>query len=195
MKNSIFFVLLFLTIIVHGQAAFETIPFSNWKDKSFPVQDWVTLNGDTLNQRFLKGKVCFFNFFSNGCPPCMLEVGYLNGLKKHFTEIKDVIIIGFYSGTKESYERYVEAISNETKASSSSQLKLKYSKTPIPKYLIIPVDPSIFKYKYNVWGVPSNLILDKQGTVRYCSNGFPIDRSVQEYLYSEYISEIEKLRK
>lgn len=194
MRSFILFVLLFLSLGVFGQVDVKKIPFSEWEGKSFPVQDWVAINGDTISKSTFENKVCFINFFAAGCPPCVQEVSYLNSLKKHFSEIKDVIIIGFYSGTKEEYERYVESNKNETNVSSSSQLKLKYSTRPIPKYLIVAIDPSIFRYKYNAWGVPSNLILDKHGIVRYCGNGFPMDRAVQENLYSEYIEEIDKLR-
>lgn len=193
-KIFVLFVLLIFKLDVFSQADFKITPFSDWKDKRLPLQDWVTINGDTLKQSTFEKKVCFFNFFSNGCPPCMQEVRYLNNLLKHYSEVKDVIIVAFYSGTKESYEKYVKASSDETKASSSSRLNLKYSMTPIPKYLIIPLDPSMFKYKYNAWGVPSNLILDKDGIVRFCSIGFAMERSVQENLYSEYISNIDKLR-
>lgn len=194
MKTSVLFSLLLLNMVARGQTDFEITPFSDWQGKSFPIQDWATIDGDTLRQSTFANKVCFFNFFSNGCPPCMQEVGYLNSLMKHYSDAKDVIIIGFYSGTKESYEHYVKAVSYETKAGPGSQLNLKYSTTPVAKYVIVPVDPSIFKYKYNAWAVPSNLILDKQGIVRYCSRGFAMERSVQEKLYSEYLSEMDKLR-
>lgn len=194
MKISVLLVFLFLNISVRGQVVSEIVPFSDWEGKSFPVQDWITMNGDTLSQSFFKGKVCFLNFFASGCPPCMQEVSYLNMLKTHYSEIKDVIIIGFYSGTKESYKRYIETNEQESRASSGSMLKLKYSMRPIPKYLIVAIDPSIFKYKYNAWGVPKTLILDKQGIVRDLYNGFPMEKSVQENLYSEFVVEIDKLR-
>lgn len=194
MKISVLLVFLFLNIFVRGQEVSEIVPFSDWEGKSLPIQDWITMNGDTLNQSFFKGKVCFFSFFAAYCPPCMQEISYLNRLKKHYSVVTDFIIIGFYSGSKESYERYIETNKKETNASSSSQLKLKYSTSPIPEYLIVAIDPNIFKYKYNAWGVPKTLILDKQGIVRDWYNGFPMDRSVQENLYSEYIVEIDKLR-
>jgi len=194
MQIAFLFALLTLNLIVSGQEDHKTIPFSEWKDKRLPIQDWVTIYGDTIKQSTLENKVCFFNFFNRGCPPCVQEVRYLNDLLKHYAEANDVVIIGFYSGTKENYLQYLKANKMETSASSNSSLKLNYSLVTVPKYMIVAMDPYIFQYKYNVWGIPSNLVMDKQGIVRYCSQGFHIDRSIQEKIYSSYGSEIDKLR-
>ena len=194
MKISCFFVLLFLNIIVHGQAAFETIPFSDWKDKSLPDHDWITLNGDTLNQSFFHGKVCFFNFFMAGCPPCMQEVKYLNKLFNHYSDSTNVCIVGIFSGDKDDFIKYYKFEESISKASSNSTLQLKYSRVSVPKYTILLIDFNHFKFKYHAWGVPSNLIIDKNGYVQFCKSGFPSEQLFQEKYYSEFVSEIDKLR-
>lgn len=195
MKISCLLVLLFLAMIVHGQAAFEKIPFADWKGKSLPDQEWLTLNGDTLNQSFFKGKVCFFNFFMAGCPPCMQEIRYLNKLYNHYSDSTDVCIVGVFSGDRDEFLKYYKFEESTYKASSNSTLKLKYSRVSIPKYTILLIDFNHFKFKYHAWGVPSNLIMDKNGIIQVCKSGFPMELSAQEKYYLEYISEIQELRK
>lgn len=194
MKIYCFYILFFLATIVHGQAAFEMIPFSDWQGKTLPDQDWVTLNGDTLNQNFFKGKVCFFNFFIAGCPSCMQEISHLNKLYKRYANSPDVCIVGIYGGDKKNYIKYYQLQEINSKASSNSNLQLTSSIVSVPKYTILLIDFNHFKFKYHAWRAPSNLIVDKKGIVQFCNDGFPITKQGQEQAYSEYISEIEKLR-
>ncbi len=192
MKAYFLFALLFISLVVNAQADFKPVPFLDWKDKRFPIEDWVTINGDTLKQSFFEGKICFFNFFEPGCPPCMQEIPYLNRLLKHYADSIDVSVIGFFVGTKHDYLDYFKSEKNLQKVSSNPALQL--SLIPIPKYTIVAIDPNLCKYKYNVCGFPSNLILDKNGIVRYIMPGFHVIPSMKEKYYFEYISEIDKLR-
>lgn len=152
MKIYCLLVLLSLAMIIHGQAAFEKIPFADWKGKSLPDQEWLTLNGSTLNQSFFKGKVCFFNFFMAGCPPCMQEVRYLNKLYSHYSDSTDVCIVGIFSGEKDEFLKYYKFEESTSKASSNSTLQLKYSRVSVPKYTILLIDFNHFKFKYHAWG-------------------------------------------
>ncbi len=192
----VFFVLSFTILFKlnsYGQELFQMIPFTDWMGKSFPLEDVVTLNGDTLTQNYFIDKVCFFNFFAAGCPPCMQEIKYLNRLSAYYQDNKDVCILSFFSGSKEEYEKFYKSNEIKTKAGPNSSVQLNLSMVTVPQYPVIPVISGRFGFKYHAWGLPSNLIIDKQGIVRYCKVGFPRKSPDQEDLYSEYISEIDKL--
>lgn len=194
MRTYLLFALLFIFLTVNAQPDYIPPKFSEWNGKSFPFREWITIDGDTLKQNNFANKVCFFNFFANGCAGCMLEIKYLNRLLKHYSESTDVCIIALYSGDKESYKRFYKSNEIITKASSNSTLQLVSSAVSVPLYDVIAIDPNHFKYKYNAWGIPANMIIDKLGIIRYCGQGFPGDKSDQEEIYYKYISEIEKLR-
>jgi thiol-disulfide isomerase/thioredoxin len=191
LKITVIFIL--FSFSVCGQAPTGKIPFTDWMDKSFPLQDWITLDGDTLSQSFFSGKVCFFNFYAAGCPPCMAEVSYLNKLSQHYIENEDVCVVSFFYGSEAAYHEFYKSQESQTKASQHSILKLKYSLVPVPKYPIIPIGFDQFKSKYHAWGIPSNLMIDKKGIVKYCRVGFPMEKAAQENLYSEYVSMIDSL--
>lgn len=187
-------IIMILGSTLYGQVSIKTIPFKDWDGKSFPLQDWGTLNGDTLKQDFFEGKVCFFNFFAAGCPPCMREIKYLNKLSNNYLENMDVCVVSFFCGSKDEFQKFYKSQEYTTKASPNSTLELNYSLVPVPKYTVIPIDSYLFRDRYHAWGVPSNLIINKQGIVKYCRSGFPMEKEAQENLYSEYLSIIDKLR-
>jgi peroxiredoxin len=193
MKFSIFLTLILFNFHSYAQAPTEVIPFTNWENKNFPTQDWITLDGDTLNQKYFIGKVCFFNFFDAGCPPCMKEIKYLNKLLKQYSDNDNFCLISFFRGSKEKYERFYKSNEIQSKASSGSALQLNSSLVTISDYKIVPTQEYQFQHKYHAWGVPSNLITNKKGIVSYCRVGFPMEKLSQEQIYADYIEKIDKL--
>jgi thiol-disulfide isomerase/thioredoxin len=159
MKILVLFILILFNLSIYGQALVSVVLFTDWKGKSFPMEDLITIDGDTIKKDFFVGKVCVINFFGPGCPPCMQEIEYLNKLTNNYLDNKNVCIISFFLGTKDSFQKYFKSKEFISKASSNSKLQLKFSIVTVPKYAIIPIDDNQFHFKYHAWGIPSNLII------------------------------------
>lgn len=188
-------IILVISLLGNAQLGYKPIPFKDWENKKFPITDFITTNGDTLKQSFFEGKVCFLNFFLEGCVPCMRELKYLNRLSEKYSGDKDVCIVGIFIGSLESYKRYYKSKEIRNQASSNSTLQLTSSSVTIPMYPIALIDPYDALYKFNAGGGPLNVVVNKQGIVTKTWQGFAKYESDQENTYAEYISEVEECLK
>lgn len=118
--------------------------------KSFPY--FSASSGDSvLTNADFKGKVVYINFWFEACLPCIAEFAGLNKLYDSLQEKKDVDFISF---TFESPER-IKAV------------KQKYN----IKYKIVSLKREECQLLNQGSGYPTHIILNKEGKIKYFSNG------------------------
>jgi len=109
------------------------------------------LNGKPLNLRDLRGKVVVLDFWYKGCGWCIKAMPQVKKLAEEFQN-QPVVVIG------------VSVDANDKDAKSVvNRLNLAYP--------IIRLEPQILE-KYGVQGMPSLLVIDKQGIVRDLHVGY-----------------------
>jgi len=55
-------------------------------NKPMPTIELVDIHGNTFDQASASGKVLFINFWFTRCPPCIIEMPYLNQLKEMYAD-------------------------------------------------------------------------------------------------------------
>ena len=116
--------------------------------------DWklVSLKGDTVSLKQLRGKVVLLDFFYKSCYPCRLAIPHLQKLHKKYNEL-DVVVIG------------IDAVDKNT-----DDLKAMLDKDGVT-YTVLLAEKDIAK-QYQVTAFPTIYILDAGGKVFYASSGF-----------------------
>ncbi len=121
--------------------------------KDFTVQ---MINGETIKLSDLKGKVVLINFWATWCAPCLLE----------FYDFPSKIIEPFKNSGF-----VLLPISRGEKIDDVKSRMSKLKKDGIEFNVGIDPDESIFKM-YAIGGIPKNILIDKNGIVRYTSFGY-----------------------
>ena len=179
--NCILFALTFLPGIVNAQSnCFETCFQDITKSKLPPGErndpflqsligckvpgfKFTALNGDEVNLADLKGKVIVMNFWFVECAPCRFEIPGLNRLANEYASNKDVIFLAFARDNSATVKDFVQDHPFDFK--------------------IIPHDDA-FPEKYCILGWPTNMIVDKQGSLRFIHAGGTISGD-KEIIYRQ----------
>ncbi len=136
-----------------------------------PPKEWLVLQGQvapdfacqTLDGKDFRlsqqvGKVVVINFFATWCPPCKREMPHLEKhLYQVYKEREDFIIIAL--GRNHQAE--------ELKPFKQDQ-KVNYPMAPDPESLIFN--------KYAESGIPRNVVIGKDGTIKLLSLGYTEER-------------------
>jgi peroxiredoxin len=121
----------------------------------------ASMNGKPLTLDQLKGQVVLINFWASWCGPCRQEMPILEQLY-HSYQAAGFTLLGVNVEPKEG----------------DAQKFLKG--TPVSFPILFDPDSKVSKL-YEVSGMPSTIIVDRKGTVRYVHHGYkPGDES--EYL-------------
>ena len=128
---------------------------------SAPGFQLASMNGKPLALDQLKGQVVLINFWASWCGPCRQEMPILDQLY-HSYQAAGFTLLGVNVEPKEG----------------DAQKFLKG--TPVSFPILFDPDSKVSKL-YEVSGMPSTIIVDRKGTVRYVHHGYkPGDES--EYL-------------
>jgi thiol-disulfide isomerase/thioredoxin len=114
--------------------------------------DFANINDRKQNTSTLRGKVVFVNFWASWCPPCRAELPSIQA---------------FYDKFKNNPDFFVLTISEDDDLSIAGQFLEKQHFT-IPLYKAISKVPDLLY----TGTLPTTIILDKQGNVRYKHEGF-----------------------
>ncbi len=122
--------------------------------KGTAAPDWklVSLKGDTVSLKQLRGKVVLLDFFYNSCYPCRLAIPHLQEIHKKYSD-QDVIVVGIDPVDKKS-----------------TDLQATLNKAGVT-YTVLLADKDLAK-KYQVSGYPTVYILDGEGKVFFAVSGF-----------------------
>ena len=126
----------------------------------------MDLEGKTVKLSDYKGKVVFINFWATWCPPCKKEIPDLEAVNKKLLESGDSVIlaVNITDGNRET-----ESIVREYVATNKMDMHVlldkggkvasskEYNITGIPTTYIINKDGSI--YNYVVGGISQNSVL------------------------------------
>lgn len=123
---------------------------SNYIDKKLPQMDLIDLNGKKISLEETNGKPTLINFWFTTCAPCVDEMPVLNNIYDKYKDDYNFIAITFEP--KEEVEKFLK--------------KYPY------KFLQI-IDAKKFTDELGLKTYPANLILDKNGIVKFVMSGIP----------------------
>lgn len=127
-------------------------PFSDLKNKEFPIFNLNTLGDSKFSSETLKGKPTMINFWFTRCAPCIDEMPVLNKIKETYKDEFNFIAITYES--KKDVEKFLGKHSFEF------------------QHL---VDAKDFTDKLGVQDYPVNMFLDKNGILKYVKGGIPYE--------------------
>ncbi len=124
--------------------------------KKYPAFVSVTMEGDTISEKMLPGKVTFLNFWFETCAPCIAE---FEELKSMYERYKDDQNFQFISFTTDSYTDAKKTV---------RKYKLPYKVCHISR-------DYASKMNFNQ-GFPTNIVIDKKGNVVFLKAGGATDQ-------------------
>jgi len=113
-----------------------------------PVFELTDLNDETVSLEDFRGKVVYLDFWASWCGPCMREVPYAKELKSRFKDEEDLVFV--YISLDDDLEAWRNTI--EAQKMEGVHLKTGGWDHDVPK-------------SYNVKGVPSYFIIDRNGNI------------------------------
>ncbi|NTW48892.1 MAG: TlpA family protein disulfide reductase [Chlorobiales bacterium] len=129
--------------------------------------------GQKVSLSDLKGKVVLLDFWASWCAPCKQEMPFLIELYKQYKD-KGFEVVAVNLDTQEkNMTRFIEQMS------ASPEFKITFKVISDPKAQIAG--------KYKLEGMPTTLLIDKQGHIRYRYQGFHPSKK------EDYKSDIEQL--
>lgn len=184
MRLLLFFIFLLMTSTSNAQSSGREASDREMDSLYCPV-GFATLNQPYLEFKFtgektivdnqsLKGKVVLINFWFEGCHPCMVE---MEAFRELFNKIKNNKDFVFVSVTKDN----VEAI---------KRVKKKYQLN----FEVFFADAGECQRLNFGCGFPTNIILDKNGVLKYHSMGGSIVKEeARQYIMTTLLSKIQSL--
>jgi thiol-disulfide isomerase/thioredoxin len=115
---------------------------------SFSAHD---INGNKIKLKDLLGKVVVLNFWFIGCPPCRMEIPELNKIVLQYANDPNVVFVAIALDYKSDIKKYIKD-------------------NPF-LYQIID-DGKMYADLYKLRLFPTNVILDKEGKVRFHTSGY-----------------------
>lgn len=170
-----FSLFLFPVLIFAQPSDIKQRPVVDYEDKSastigkpFPDFSVVTLDGKTVSEQALKGKVTLVNFWFEGCAPCRAE---LDALCKLYAKYKDNPNVELISFTKDDVEIAKKAVQ-------------KYN---IPYVVCALPSKECNRLKYEQGSYPTNIIVDRSGNIAYFKSGGYVDKEKVEQYFEEVL--------
>lgn len=134
------------------------------KFDGFKVTD---LNGNQFNLEEAKGKIIVLNFWFINCPPCKIEIPFLNEMIDSYKNTKDIIFLAI--------------------ALDDSVRLQEFLKNNPYKYSIIE-NGRLISNQYSINSYPTHVVIDKGGKVKFSTYGLAantvlwIKKSIDESL-------------
>ncbi|WML89692.1 protein disulfide oxidoreductase [Thiothrix lacustris] len=113
-----------------------------------PDFELTALSGEVIHLDNYRGKPVLLHFWASWCPICELGQGTITGLSKDWK----VITVAFQSGGREEVQRYME-------------------RKGITDWVTIVDEDGSLTGKYGIHAVPTDYILDAEGTIQFRESG------------------------
>jgi peroxiredoxin len=152
---------IFMTLIVVQNAGCKEGKIGVEVGNLAPDFNLLSLEGQSVSLRDYEGRAVLLSFGTTWCPYCIKEIPELKNIYKNIPEVTVI-----YIDIKESKAK-VEALVKKYK---------------IPYLVLLDEDASIAS-KYKVVGVPTVLLIDKKGIIRYRGNVIP--KNLEDLLKTE----------
>jgi thiol-disulfide isomerase/thioredoxin len=121
------------------------------KITSFNAND---IAGLKLKLKELEGKTVVINFWFIGCPPCRQEIPELNKLALSYASDPNIVFIAIALDEKYDIKQFVKA-------------------NPFAYHIIS--DGQMYAKLYNINLYPTNVVLDKEGKVKFHASGYTLN--------------------
>ena len=131
-------------------------PYDVFRGKQAPDFATTTTEGKPLSLQSLRGKVVLLDYWATWCGPCKMAMPTLEALHKSLSP-QGLRVVGISVDTPETISD-VPAVSR--------QLGVTYTLAASPE------QDAKAAGKYNISGIPAQFLIDKNGVVRWTSNGF-----------------------
>ena len=118
------------------------------KISSFRAND---INGNKIKLSELEGKVVVLNFWFIGCPPCRMEIPELNKIALKYSNDPNIVFIAIALDYKYDIKQFIKD-------------------NPFDYHIID--DGRMYANLYKITLYPTNVILDKEGRVRFHASGY-----------------------
>ena len=109
------------------------------------------ISGYKIKQKELKGKIVVLNFWFIGCPPCRKEIPELNKIAVEYANDPDIVFIAVALDQKYDIQDFIKA-------------------NPFGYHIID--DGQMYANYYSINLYPTNVVVDKDGKVRFNSSGY-----------------------
>jgi peroxiredoxin len=115
-----------------------------------PAPDFAlqTLDGSQIRLSDLRGKTVLLNFWATWCPPCKAEMPDLNALHREYGEARAFTVLGI----------------DDEEGQADVAAFAKQNAIAFP--LALDSDGVVTSDRYNVRGLPTSLIIDRDGNIR-----------------------------
>jgi|SRR5271156_3920385 len=124
-----------------------------------PDFSFSTLEGATISNSALRGKVVLLDFWGTWCPPCRESVPTLVGLQKKFSD-RPFQIVGVSSDTEEDkWKAFIAA-----------------KKMTWPEYIDLPGSVQAL---FDIHEFPTYIVLDRNGVIQMRQSGYDIEIGAQ----------------
>jgi thiol-disulfide isomerase/thioredoxin len=129
----------------------------------------VTLDGEPISLADLRGKVVWVDFWASWCPPCRAETPVLRDVYSHHRDDGfEMVGVSVQESSADDVRRYVDAYGIE--------------------YPIVADLTGFIFRTWRVYGLPTQLLLDRDGTIRAIVQG-PVDAETAESLVAPLLVE------
>ncbi len=136
-----------------------------------PQFQGTTLDGKKIGLADLKGKVVLIDFWASWCGPCRQEMPFLIELYQRYQKSPFEIVAVNIDDKLDNAQKFMDELPK----------KILFTVIKDPKQQIPPL--------YQIKGMPSTILLDKNGVIRYWHTGF------KDSYKADYVSEIDALLK
>jgi cytochrome c biogenesis protein CcmG/thiol:disulfide interchange protein DsbE len=115
-----------------------------------PAPDFAlkTLDGSQIRLSELRGKTVLLNFWATWCPPCKAEMPDLNALHREYGEAHNFTVLGI----------------DDEEGQTDVAAFVKQNAIAFP--LALDSDGAVTSDRYNIRGLPTSLIIDRDGNIR-----------------------------
>ncbi len=163
------------TMVMIGQNG-ERTPLMQKSMKSLvgaqlPLFEIRSMDGATVNNEMLQGKVTVLNFWFIGCIPCQAEMPGFNALMEKYKTAPVTFLAASRNQPKDIAEFIAEHPFNATQI-------------PLAENLIA----GVFQYK---WGYPGTIVADADGKILFAESGGMSDSTAVQAIQDKLIPVIE----
>lgn len=127
------------------ESAFNEYAYYKMEGKPFPDFNFKDLNGNTVDNKFFKGKITIIKCWYIHCTTCVKEFPQVNGLVKKYQNRNDILFVSLAEDTPEQLQKFL-------------------SKKPL-LYIVIPNMKQYMNEVLQLNAFPTHFILDKDGKI------------------------------
>lgn len=120
----------------------------------------ISLNGNTISNDQLIGKVTVVNLWFEGCAPCITELDFLSDL---YNKYRNNRFFNFFSFTVDNVE---------VARKSVNKYNILFTVCPVSRELA-------YEMNFN-FGFPTNMIINRKGEVVFFKTGGPLEKERAE---------------